>query len=386
MLRARLAEELRMASRFTRSGKSAMVGSQVHLAWTWRVRLRQSPLAARAWQLGPRQPQLNLPSPRKCEDEWSAWTCQLEVREGLPLVDSDELNLPGSSDSIANVRVSGINDLAAVGGSGQMGRRTRFILAVSLGVGVRVAALPNWAEGGGLAGFHGGNFKHNQGDGDLACCFDCAAVGEELALASLADGQAVVETQSQVFYEPSAAPMTQDAYADLEFGNDVGYLPGKPSNMAGNCINHPVTVGPDPHQRSATSDGDRCCCFDFAAVGEEEADPDHDLEKVSSQTDDSVAAGCFIPGNAPHLLNSQATDLADYEAFFRATEVASKFSGALINLEQEFSEPAPVFTCLAKTIIEHGSSRMADDGGVACSSGLTCCVNLPRENFFTAQS
>ena len=60
--------------------------------------------------------------------------------------------------------------------------------------------------------------------------------------------------------------------------------------------------------------------------------------------------------------------------------------GALINLEQEFSEPAPVFTCLAKTIIEHGSSRMADDRGVACSSGLTCCVNLPRENFFTAQS
>ncbi|CAE7533174.1 rbcL, partial [Symbiodinium necroappetens] len=101
------------------------------------------------------------------------------------------------ADSIANVRVSGINDLAAVGGSGQMGRRTRFILAVSLGVGVRVAGLPNWAEGGGLAGFHGGNFKHNQGDGDLACCFDYAAVGEELALASLADGQAVVETQSQ---------------------------------------------------------------------------------------------------------------------------------------------------------------------------------------------
>ncbi|CAE7898638.1 uapC, partial [Symbiodinium necroappetens] len=41
----------------------------------------------------------------------------------------------------ANVLVSGIN---IVGGSGQMGRRTRFILAVSLGVGVGVAALPNW--------------------------------------------------------------------------------------------------------------------------------------------------------------------------------------------------------------------------------------------------
>ncbi|CAE7594278.1 unnamed protein product [Symbiodinium natans] len=60
----------------------------------------------------------------------------------------------------ANVLVSGIN---IVGGSGNMGRRTRFILAVSLGVGVGVSALPNWAEGGGLAGFHGGNLKHNIG-------------------------------------------------------------------------------------------------------------------------------------------------------------------------------------------------------------------------------
>ncbi|CAE7534970.1 rbcL [Symbiodinium necroappetens] len=40
----------------------------------------------------------------------------------------------------------------------------------------------------------------------------------------------------------------KDAYADLEFGNDVGYLPdGTPMNMAGNCINHPETIGPDPH-------------------------------------------------------------------------------------------------------------------------------------------
>ncbi|CAE7594308.1 unnamed protein product [Symbiodinium natans] len=60
----------------------------------------------------------------------------------------------------ANVLVSGIN---IVGGSGNMGRRTRFILAVSLGIGVGVSALPNWAEGGGLAGFHGGNLKHNIG-------------------------------------------------------------------------------------------------------------------------------------------------------------------------------------------------------------------------------
>mmetsp|Transcript_19329 Transcript_19329/g.36274 ORF Transcript_19329/g.36274 Transcript_19329/m.36274 type:complete len:653 (-) Transcript_19329:306-2264(-) len=60
----------------------------------------------------------------------------------------------------ANVLVSGIN-IVSTGST--MGRRQRFILAVSLGVGVGVAALPNWAEGGGLAGFHGANLKHNIG-------------------------------------------------------------------------------------------------------------------------------------------------------------------------------------------------------------------------------
>jgi len=40
----------------------------------------------------------------------------------------------------------------------------------------------------------------------------------------------------------------KDAYADLEFMNDVGYLPdGTPMNRAGNAINHPETIGPDPH-------------------------------------------------------------------------------------------------------------------------------------------
>ena len=30
--------------------------------------------------------------------------------------------------------------------------------------------------------------------------------------------------------------------------NDVGYLPdGTPLNRAGNCINHPENIGPDPH-------------------------------------------------------------------------------------------------------------------------------------------
>eukprot|EP00913_Durusdinium_trenchii_P032607 g30522.t1 len=42
--------------------------------------------------------------------------------------------------------------------------------------------------------------------------------------------------------------MQKDAHADLEFLNDVGYLPdGTPMNKAGNCINHPETIQPDPH-------------------------------------------------------------------------------------------------------------------------------------------
>jgi len=60
----------------------------------------------------------------------------------------------------ANVMVSGIS---IVGSVGKMDRRTRFILAISLGVGVGVTAMPNWAEGGGVAGFHGVNLKHNIG-------------------------------------------------------------------------------------------------------------------------------------------------------------------------------------------------------------------------------
>eukprot|EP00913_Durusdinium_trenchii_P021021 g19754.t1 len=40
----------------------------------------------------------------------------------------------------------------------------------------------------------------------------------------------------------------KDAYVDLTFGNDVGYLPdGTPMNLAGNCMNHPENIGPDPH-------------------------------------------------------------------------------------------------------------------------------------------
>merc|ERR1711870_105558 len=38
------------------------------------------------------------------------------------------------------------------------------------------------------------------------------------------------------------------AYCDQEFFNDVGYLPdGTPMNSAGNDVNHPERIGPDPH-------------------------------------------------------------------------------------------------------------------------------------------
>ena len=60
----------------------------------------------------------------------------------------------------ANVLVSGI---AIITGSGALNRRNRFILAISLGVGLGVTAVPEWAEGGGVAAFYGGNLKHNIG-------------------------------------------------------------------------------------------------------------------------------------------------------------------------------------------------------------------------------
>ena len=40
----------------------------------------------------------------------------------------------------------------------------------------------------------------------------------------------------------------KDAYADLDYSNDTGYLPdGTPINRAGNAINHPETIQPDRH-------------------------------------------------------------------------------------------------------------------------------------------
>jgi len=60
----------------------------------------------------------------------------------------------------ANVFVSGINIIC---GLGKINRRNRFILALSLGVGLGVTAVPDFAEGGGVAAFYGGNLKHEIG-------------------------------------------------------------------------------------------------------------------------------------------------------------------------------------------------------------------------------
>merc|ERR1711983_572768 len=41
---------------------------------------------------------------------------------------------------------------------------------------------------------------------------------------------------------------TQKAQADLTYFNDVGYFPdGTAYNKAGNAVNHPEEIGPDPH-------------------------------------------------------------------------------------------------------------------------------------------
>ncbi|CAK9050282.1 Ribulose bisphosphate carboxylase, partial [Durusdinium trenchii] len=45
-----------------------------------------------------------------------------------------------------------------------------------------------------------------------------------------------------------AYSVQKDVYADFLFGNEVGYLPdGTPMNKAGNCLNHPENIQPDPH-------------------------------------------------------------------------------------------------------------------------------------------
>merc|ERR1712203_292669 len=55
-------------------------------------------------------------------------------------------------------------------------------------------------------------------------------------------GAAMGIGEAFIFEKPSRS------YYQQEFGNDVGYLPdGTPMNRAGNDVNHPETIRPDPH-------------------------------------------------------------------------------------------------------------------------------------------
>ncbi|CAE7257502.1 rbcL [Symbiodinium natans] len=61
-------------------------------------------------------------------------------------------------------------------------------------------------------------------------------------------GCSAPERTVQVARAVTPYELQENVYADLEFTNDVGYLPdGTPMNRAGNAINHPETIGPDSH-------------------------------------------------------------------------------------------------------------------------------------------
>jgi len=48
--------------------------------------------------------------------------------------------------------------------------------------------------------------------------------------------------------EPTIFYRNDLAYSELNFANDIGYLPdGTPMNRVGNLLNHPEMIGPDPH-------------------------------------------------------------------------------------------------------------------------------------------
>merc|ERR550537_1103901 len=69
--------------------------------------------------------------------------------------------------------------------------------------------------------------------------------------ATAAKKESVVARQSgynDVPAEPYYYERPARAYVELVYGNDVGYFPdGTAYNLAGNAINHPETIGPDPH-------------------------------------------------------------------------------------------------------------------------------------------
>ena len=61
-------------------------------------------------------------------------------------------------------------------------------------------------------------------------------------------GCSSVERTPQVARAVTPYELNGNVLADLEFSNDIGYLPdGTPLNRAGNAINHPENIGPDSH-------------------------------------------------------------------------------------------------------------------------------------------
>merc|ERR1712178_157928 len=66
--------------------------------------------------------------------------------------------------------------------------------------------------------------------------------GESSVQAATFDWAKKASAASCLFQHP------KEAFADLEFGNDVGYFPdGTAYNMAGNEVNHPENIAPDRH-------------------------------------------------------------------------------------------------------------------------------------------
>ncbi|CAJ1410363.1 unnamed protein product [Effrenium voratum] len=71
----------------------------------------------------------------------------------------------------------------------------------------------------------------------------CGAVAVAAAVGIHARGRKSKVARGEALYERQ-----RNAYADLAYLNDVGYLPdGTPMHKAGNAINHPERVGADPH-------------------------------------------------------------------------------------------------------------------------------------------
>merc|ERR1712066_519378 len=53
---------------------------------------------------------------------------------------------------------------------------------------------------------------------------------------------------SSTCWVPLYLEKSAKTYIDLKYNNDVGYLPdGTAMNLAGNAMNHPETIAPDPH-------------------------------------------------------------------------------------------------------------------------------------------